>query len=310
MKHVMPGEAAAAVEHCAAVIRDGSRSFALAARLFDRATLNAAVSLYGWCRYCDDQIDSVSGDGTAADRLEDLRRRTAEALEGRPQSAPVFIAFQHVTAAYGVPPHYPRELIEGMAMDARGERYETLDDLLLYCYRVAGTVGLMMTHVMGASDEKALRHAADMGMAMQLTNIARDLVEDHARGRIYVPLSWLAEAGVPPGELADGGRRRELAALARRLLAAADGYYRSGDAGLRYLPLRSACAVAAARWIYAGIGHRVLRRKERAWDSRAYTTGAGKLALVARGLAQVAGSLPQRVAHPWSETPIRSVWRF
>ena len=310
MTRTMPDDVSAAVEHCAAVIRDGSRSFALAARIFDRATLNAAVSLYGWCRYCDDQIDSASGAAAALERVEDLRRRTAEALSGKPQSIPVFIAFQHVTAAYGVPHDYPLELIEGMAMDARGERYETLDDLLLYCYRVAGTVGLMMAHVMGVSDEKALRHAADMGTAMQLTNIARDLVEDHARGRIYLPLSWLAEAGIPPEELAHAGRRRELAALARRLLAAADGYYRSGDAGLRYLPLRSACAVAAARRIYAGIGERVLRRKERAWDSRTYTTGPGKLALVVRGLAQVAGSLPQRAAHPWSGTPIRSVWRF
>ena len=102
-----------------------------------------------------------------------------------------------------------------------GQRYETLDDLLLYCYRVAGTVGLMMTHVMGVSNEKALSHAAAMGMGMQLTNIARDLIEDHERGRIYLPLSWLAEAGLPPEELALTARRRKLAGLARRLLAVA-----------------------------------------------------------------------------------------
>ncbi len=310
MTSTMPDDVAAAIEHCAAVIRDGSRSFALAARLFDRTTLNAAVSLYGWCRHCDDRIDSAGGEAAAAERLEELRRRTLDALAGWRQSAPAFIAFQHVTAAYGVPHHYPLELIEGMAMDARGQRYETLDDLLLYCYRVAGTVGLMMTHVMGVSDEKALSHAAAMGTAMQLTNIARDVIEDHERGRIYLPLSWLAEAGVPPEELALAARRRELASLARRLLAVAHDYYRTGDAGLRYLPLRSACAVAAARRIYAGIGGRVLRRKERAWDGRTYTTGPRKLALAARGLGQVAATLPRRVAHPWSAAPIRSVWRF
>ena len=222
MKSTLPDDVAAAVEHCAAVIRDGSRSFALAARLFDRTTMNAAVSLYGWCRYCDDQIDSVGGDViVASERLEELRYRSEQALAGRPQSAPVFVAFQYVTAAYGIPAHYPLELIEGMAMDVRGQRYETLDDLLLYCYRVAGTVGLMMTHVMGVSNERALSHAAAMGMGMQLTNIARDLIEDHERGRIYLPLSWLAEAGLPPEELALTARRRKLAGLARRLLAVA-----------------------------------------------------------------------------------------
>ena len=311
MKSTLPDDVAAAVEHCAAVIRDGSRSFALAARLFDRTTMNAAVSLYGWCRYCDDQIDSVGGDViVASERLEELRYRSEQALAGRPQSAPVFVAFQYVTAAYGIPAHYPLELIEGMAMDVRGQRYETLDDLLLYCYRVAGTVGLMMTHVMGVSNEKALSHAAAMGMGMQLTNIARDLIEDHERGRIYLPLSWLAEAGLPPEELALTARRRKLAGLARRLLAVAHDYYRSGDAGLRYLPLRSACAVAAARHIYAAIGRKVLRRRERAWDRRTYTGPACKLALAAWGAGRVTASLPQRIARPWSGAPIRSVWRF
>ena len=311
MRSTLPDDVAAAVEYCAAVIRDGSRSFALAARLFDRTTMNAAVSLYGWCRYCDDRIDSASGGAEqAAQRLEELRRRTADALAGRPQDTAVFIAFQHVVSAYGIPPHYPLELIEGMAMDVRGQRYETLDDLLLYCYRVAGTVGLMMAHVMGVSDERALGHAAAMGTAMQLTNIARDLVEDHGRGRIYLPLSWLAEAGLPPGEMALAARRRELAALARHLLAVAGDFYRAGDEGIRYLPLRSGCAVAAARHIYAAIGRQVLRRQERAWDPRIYTGTAHKVALAAWGIARVTASLPRRIAHPWSEEPIRSVWRF
>ena len=311
MKSAMPEDVAAAVEHCAAVIREGSRSFSLAARLFDRPTLDAAVSLYGWCRHCDDRIDSVAGDvNAAAARLAELRRQTAQALAGRPPDMPVFIAFQYVVSAYGIPPHYPLELLEGMAMDVRGPCHETLDDLLLYCYRVAGTVGLMMTHVMGVSDEKALGHAADMGIAMQLTNIARDLIEDHERGRIYLPLSWLAEAGLPPEELAHAAQRRKLAGLTRRLLAVAERYYRSGDAGLRYLPSRCAGAVAAARNIYAAIGHRVLRRKERAWDSRTYVTGPHKLVLAAWGLGRAAALLPGRMAHPWSAASIRSVWRF
>ena len=169
----------------------------------------------------------------------------------------------------------------------------------------------MLTHVMGVSDEKALRHAAAMGMAMQLTNIARDLLEDHGQGRVYLPLSWLAEAGLPPGRSGPAGAPlRAGGILARRLLALAGDYYRSGDAGLRYLPLRSACAVAAARHIYAAIGHQVRRRRERAWDRRTHTGAAHKLALAAWGSARVMASLPRRIVHPWAAAPVRSVWRF
>ncbi len=115
-------------------------------------------------------------------------------------------------------------------MDARGTRYGTLKELLLYCYRVAGTVGLMMSHVMGLRDECALKHAADLGIAMQLTNIARDITEDAAMGRIYLPLSWLQEAQIPVAEIAAREHREKLAMLSLRLLREADRYYRSGDA--------------------------------------------------------------------------------
>ena len=124
-----------------------------------------------------------------------------------------------------------------------------LKELLLYCYRVAGTVGLMMSHVMGLRDESALKHAADLGIGMQLTNIARDIIEDAAMGRIYLPLSWLQEAQIPAAEVAAPEYREKLAMLSLRLLREADRYYRSGDAGLWYLSFRSACAVSAARQV-------------------------------------------------------------
>ena len=106
------------------------------------------------------------------------------------------MALQYIVRRYGIPAHYASELIEGMAMDVRGIRYANLRELLLYCYRVAGTVGLMMSHVMGLRDESALKHAADLGIAMQLTNIARDVTEDASMGRIYLPLDWLDEANI------------------------------------------------------------------------------------------------------------------
>ncbi len=235
----------------------GSKSFSLAARLFDPATRDAAVFLYGWCRYCDDQVDQVGAsdrsERTQA-RLKALKENTAAAFSFTPQQEPVFIALQYIVHRYGIPSHYALELIEGMAMDVRATQYTSLKELLLYCYRVAGTVGLMMAHVMGLRDEGALKHAADLGIAMQLTNIARDIVEDASMGRIYLPAVWLAEAKIAPPEIALPENREKLAMLTLRLLREAERYYRSGDEGLWYLSFRSACAVAAARNIYAEIG--------------------------------------------------------
>jgi phytoene synthase len=310
MQPTMPPDIDAAMAHCERAIREGSKSFSLAARLFDRETMHAAFALYGWCRYCDDQIDLCSTEKVGRERLAALRSQTEGALAGALQTDPVFLALQHTTAEYGIPAHYPLELLEGMAMDVRSQTYETLDELLLYCYRVAGTVGLMMAHVMGVSDEKALRHAADMGIAMQLTNIARDILEDHQRGRVYLPLSWLAGADLEVRSIALPEHRHKLAALTRRLLAAADTYYDSGRAGIRYLPFRCGCAVVTAGNVYAEIGRMIVRRGQHAWDERTYTSRTRKLVLCAKGIAQMVASIPDRVVHPWSAVPIRTVWRF
>lgn len=310
MQATTPHDIEWAIAHCETAIEQGSKSFALAARLFDRDTMRAAFSLYGWCRYCDDQIDLCRGEESGGERLRMLRAQTEDAFAGRRQDDPVFVAFQYVTARYAIPAHYPLELLEGMAMDVRAQRYETLDDLLLYCYRVAGTVGLMMAHVMGVSDEKALQHAAHMGIAMQLTNIARDIIEDQERGRVYLPLSWLSRDDLPVEDIGRWEHRSRLAALTRRLLAVADTYYDSGRAGIRYLPFRCGCAVAAAENVYAEIGRMVLRRGAHAWDGRTYTSKVRKVALSAKGITRMLVSIPERAAHPWSACPIRTVWRF
>jgi len=195
-------------------------------------------------------------------------------------------------------------------MDARGTRYGTLKELLLYCYRVAGTVGLMMSHVMGLRDECALKHAADLGIAMQLTNVARDITEDAAMGRIYLPLNWLQEAQIPAAEVAAPEYREKLAMLSLRLLREADHYYRSGDAGLWHLSFRSACAVSAARQVYSEIGSLLLRKGARAWDQRTYVTGSLKVWVVMRGVLSLLRSVPGRLSRPWSPAPLRMVWKY
>jgi phytoene synthase len=309
----MSPEVKTALDQCRWMIKKGSKSFSLAAQLFDPEIRDAACFLYGWCRYCDDQVDQAGKTENQEDlakRVQTLKESTASAFSFAPQREPVFIALQYITHRYGIPAHYALELIEGMAMDVRGTRYGTLKELLLYCYRVAGTVGLMMSHVMGLRDESGLKHAADLGIAMQLTNIARDITEDAAMGRIYLPLSWLQEAQIPAAEVAAPEYREKLAILSMRLLREANRYYRSGDAGLWHLSFRSACAVSAARQVYSEMGSLLIRKGARAWDRRTYVTGSLKLWVVMRGVLSLLRSVPGRLWRPWSPAPLSIVWKY
>ena len=156
-------------------------------------------------------------------------------------------------------------------MDAEARTYQTIDDTLLYCYHVAGVVGVMMAMVMGVKDRAVLDRACDLGLAFQLTNIARDIVSDHEVDRVYLPEDWLASAGLNRANMADVTHRGQLSKVANRLLDTAEPYYRSAMLGLPHLPLRSAWAVAVALKVYRAIGLKVRERGAAAWDLRAGT---------------------------------------
>lgn len=292
------------VAHCEAMIRRGSKSFSRAAALLPLRSREAAYQLYAWCRHCDDTIDGqVLGQpdpaGSApADRrpapdgaaqraaLAELRRLTTAALDGAPMTEPVFIGLQRIVAEFGVPREHPFALLDGMEMDVEGRRYPGFDELADYCWHVAGVVGVMMAYLMEASDPRTLELAGDLGVAFQLTNISRDVIDDAAAGRVYLPLDWLARAGVPPEAVADPARRSAVAGVVAELLERADGYYRSADRGLAHLPFRPAWSIAAARGIYADIGALVRRRGPRAWDRRAVVPAAKKLYWMGWGLVR------------------------
>jgi len=301
--------------HCRDAIRRGSKSFAGAARLFDPATRESAFLLYAWCRHCDDQVDGealgfklgANGPASRRARLEELEAATRRCLHGEPSDEPVFEALRRVTARHAIPQRYPLELLEGFAMDVAGRRYTTAEDLFLYCYHVAGVVGLMMAHVMGVRDAETLQRAADLGLALQLTNIARDVVEDAAVGRVYLPLEWLDEAGVPPDEVGEPRHREAVARTVARLLDAAEHFYASGDEGIRHLPWRSAWAVAVARRVYAAIGVRVRRLGPRAWDERVVVPRLCHLLQLGAGLAQALHATGWRRRLPVPPRP--SLWR-
>ncbi|HEY0420135.1 MAG TPA: phytoene/squalene synthase family protein [Acetobacteraceae bacterium] len=268
-------------------IRLGSKSFAAAARLFDRDTGQSAVMLYAWCRHCDDVVDGQTlGQGRNADstppeqRLARLEAETRRAFAGEPMTDPAFAALQQVARRHAIPERDALEHLAGFRMDVEGRRYETIEDTLDYCYHVAGVVGVMMAHIMGVRAPAVLDRACDLGIAFQLTNIARDVVEDAANGRVYLPDDWLAEAGI--GSIGpDTGAA--LAPVVAQLLALAEPYYASAGIGIRALPPRCAWAIATARGVYREIGMEVLRRGPRAWDRRVPSSKLRKLALVLRG---------------------------
>jgi phytoene synthase len=216
-------------------------------------------------------------------RLEELNRETIRALDGEPVEDSVFLALQRVVLLHGIPRRHPLELLEGFAMDVDARRYRTLDDVLSYCYHVAGVVGVMMAYVMNVEGKDTLDRASDLGIALQMTNIARDVMDDAAAGRVYLPEAWLAEAGVPVGEIREPRHRAAVHGVVCRLLSEADRYYRSAGAGIGRLPLRSAWAIATARGIYRDIGNLVRRRGGRAWDIRAVVGKPRKLMRAAQG---------------------------
>lgn len=293
----LPSRAAIVATAHEAIAR-GSRSFGTASRLFDRATRERAWLLYAWCRRCDDLADGQDhghdpapvANGEA--QLTAIRACTEAALDGHWIGDPSFDALRIVVHETAIPHRFVWDLVEGFALDAKGWRPADEADLLRYCYHVAGTVGCMMAVIMGIDphDDATLDRACDLGIAFQLGNIARDLADDDAAGRCYLPAEWLAR-----------GLSRTI--MANRLAERAEAYAASARAGTRALRFRSAWAVLAAAGIYGDIARRVAARGDRAWERRVRVPAWSKLGWIARALGQ---ALVRRQRN--AETPRHGLW--
>jgi 15-cis-phytoene synthase len=281
---VPPQELAA---HTRAVMKKGSKSFSLAALLFDKKSREAAQYLYAWCRTCDDEIDNETDPLKALDRLQTLRLKTTRAFRDQPVQDPAFEAFRELCRTYEIEEVHPQQLLEGMRMDVEGAIIRNDDDLTLYCYRVAGVVGLMMARVMGVKDQRALKHAVETGLAMQMSNIARDVKEDFERSRTYIPESWFVTLGQPTPDFSKPFDPKMYLPHIQKLIAEAETLYASGIDGLKYLPFRAALAVASAQTIYREIGRRVLARGPAAWESRTVVSKPRKLYLMSLAILKV-----------------------
>ena len=276
------------LDACRAMLRTGSRSFHAASKLLPARVADPAVALYAFCRLADDAVDCEGGRGPAVERL---RERLARAYDGRPASHPADRALAAVVETFAMPRALPEALLEGLAWDAAGRRYDDLSGLLDYAARVAGAVGAMMAVVMGARD--AVARACDLGVAMQLTNIARDVGEDARAGRLYLPQQWLIEAGIEPNSfLVDPRPSAALRDVVARLLSVADALYARGEGGIGHLPRACRPGIFAARLLYAEIGCEVARHDHDSVTRRAVVPSRRKAALMARALLETALAMP------------------
>jgi 15-cis-phytoene synthase len=282
---------AADIAACRALLRTGSRTFYAASFLLPRRVREPASALYAFCRLADDSVDC---DGGRLAAIAPLRQRLDGAYRGRPRSHPADRALAEVVSRFNMPRELPEALLSGLEWDARGRTYDDLDDLHDYCVRVAGSVGTMMAVLMGVRAPELLARACDLGCAMQLTNIARDIGEDARAGRIYMPLAWLRAAGIDPeGWLANPRFTRELAGVIARILRAADDLYERADAGIAGLPASCRPGIRAARLLYAEIGHELRRNGLNSVAHRAIVPAARKLRLLAQAAAPAfAGEAP------------------
>ena len=271
------------------MLRGGSRTFFAASLILPRRVREPATALYAFCRLADDAVD-IEGGRLAVLTL--LNERLSRAYQGRPLPLAVDRAFADTVARFAIPRSLPQALLEGLTWDAVGRRYETLSELRAYAVRVAGTVGAMMAVLMGARSPDAIARACDLGVAMQLTNIARDVGEDARAGRVYLPLTWLREAGIDPQAwLARPTFSPALGAVIQRLLQEADALYRRADAGIAYLPPTCRPGIRLARKLYADIGREIERRGGDSVSHRAQVSAGRKLRLAAQTL--VAMALPE-----------------
>lgn len=277
------------LEHCREAIRHGSLSFHAASRLLPGKVRDPALALYAFCRLADDEVDEGEYQAGAVLRLQD---RLDLVYAGKPRNAPEDRAFAAIVEEFDMPRTLPEALLEGLAWDAAEHRYDTLSGVRDYSARVASAVGAMMCVLMRVRDPDALARACDLGVAMQLTNIARDIGEDARMGRIYLPLDWLAEAGLDPiNFVREPLPTEEVRRMVKRLLAEADRLYIRSEAGINVLPMQARTGIWAARLIYAGIGKQVRRNGYDSISMRAHTSLQQKLGWIAQSGARAAVSV-------------------
>ena len=269
---------------CRAAIRVGSHSFYAASKLLPTQFRDPALALYAFCRLADDAVDGGVHKSAA---VADLSHRLDRAYAGRPENTPADRAFAALIETYDMPRALPEALLEGLTWDAMGRRYNTIGDVRAYAARVAAAVGAMMCVLMGVRNRHTLARACDLGVAMQLTNIARDVGEDARAGRFYLPTDWMTERNINVSTFLAAPKATDgVRDMIARLLGEATRLYRRADPGIRRLPLTARPGIFAARYCYNAIGRNLADMGHDSILQRAFTTKGQKIRLLGAAMAR------------------------
>lgn len=290
----MKPEIEKAYEYCESVTKLHAKSFYFAAKFLPKHKRKAVYPIYAFCRHVDDEIDEI-GENDEAKAIEAVERWKsnleevyflAKSQSGKDQRSKtndqnqVFLAWKDLLQNYKIPKNLPLELVEGVLMDTKIKRYETFDELYVYCYRVASTVGLMSSEILGYSDKIALEYAEALGIAMQLTNILRDVKEDAAIGRIYLPQEDLRRFEISEEQIFTNKFDENFREMMKFQIARARDFYAKGEKGIALLEKDTRFTVLLASRIYARILDEIERQNYDIFIKRAHTTTAQKLSML------------------------------
>lgn len=276
-----------AYEYCESVTKFHAKSFYFAAKFLPKHKQKAVYPIYAFCRHVDDEIDEI-GDGDEAEAIKSVEKWKAnlnfiyendfkEQLTTNNEQTQVFIAWKDLLTNYKIPQNLPLELVQGVLMDTTIKRYETFEELYVYCYRVASTVGLMSSEILGYADKNALEYAEAMGIGMQLTNILRDVKEDAEIGRIYLPQEDLRNFGVTEEQIFEGKFDENFRQMMKFQVKRARDYYEKGEKGIPMLEKDSRFTVLLASRIYGRILDKIEKLDYNVFSARAHTNKIQKL---------------------------------
>ena len=255
------------------LLRDHARTFSFGSRFLSIDRRNAITAAYAWCRIADDIVD-LAGEVGPSDIAASLDRWEAQLY--RPEH-PIAVAFAVARRRYDIPLEPVLDLLRGMRQDLAPRTYASWEELREYCYCVAGTIGLIAAPVFGCRDERALTHAIDLGIAMQLTNILRDVAEDASLGRVYLPEDDLRRFGIDPVSLMGGAPAGDVPGLMRMEIERARGYYRSGRLGIPSLCASGQLTTIAISRLYSKILDRIEEQDCDPFHGRAHVSTRRKL---------------------------------
>ncbi|REL33606.1 phytoene/squalene synthase family protein [Rhodohalobacter sp. SW132] len=277
-----------AYTHCRSITRIHAKTFYMATRFLPNHKQRSIFAIYGLCRYLDDLVDEAEDlihnhqitEKEVEQRLDTFKQNLVNSYNGLEQSDPILIAFFDTLKTYNISLELPLLLLEGVKMDLIKNRYASFDELYDYSYKVASVVGLMTSEVFGYSDKKALDYAVDLGIAMQLTNILRDIGEDLNRDRIYLPEDELQEYGISKQSLIRREKTPEFIQFMKFQIARARRFYAEADKGVSMLTKDSRLPVLLARENYSRILDKIEENNYNVFNERAYLNSTEKFSIL------------------------------